>query len=271
MNINKIKYLFLLLTFFLTSCEAVVNHYGFAPAVTNPTVREDIPASVQELYLTTADQEKLQCFFIANSKSGKIAVYFHGNAGNVYQRLPELASLAQTGVSVLGVGYRGYGKSTGKPSEKGITEDGRAALRHVTEKMGYRPEQIFVYGRSIGTVVAVSIARRKNLAGIILITPLTSGRDMMRAHGLGLFAFIAGDSLNNLAKCREISSPVLIIHGTEDEVTPLRMGEQIFAALNLPKEMVVIKGGNHNELEWKDPALYWNSIANFVRTHGNGQ
>ncbi|HOW57699.1 MAG TPA: alpha/beta hydrolase [Smithellaceae bacterium] len=271
MNVKKIKLLILLLPVFFTGCEAVVNHYGFAPAATDPAVRENLPASVQELYLTTDDQEKLQCFFVASKASGKVVVYFHGNAGNLYQRLPELASLAQAGVSVLGVGYRGYGKSTGKPSEKGIIRDGAAALRHVTEKMGYRPEQVFLYGRSIGTVVAISIAGEKKLAGLILITPLTSGRDMMKAHGLGLFAFIAGDSLNNLARCGEISSPVLIIHGTEDEVTPLRMGEQIFAALSSPKEMVTIKGGNHNELEWQDPSLYWNSIAKFINSRGNAR
>ncbi len=260
----KIKYVIYICLMFLIGCEAIVNRMAFFPTVTKSVAVENIPAGVKEIYLVTEDKVRLQCFLVSNSSAKNIVIYFHGNAGNIYDRIPELIDLAKTGLNVLGVGYRGYGKSTGKPSEKGIYEDGVASLKYVMETLGYSPDKIFICGRSLGTVVALNISMKKKLAGIILVTPMTSGKEMARSHGFGPLAMLAGDAFNNLKKLPEIVSPVLIIHGDKDEVVPWAMGEQIFELLQTSKKMVTIKGGFHNDLELVNPALYSNAIAEFV-------
>lgn len=264
----KIKYAIYICVMFLIGCEAIVNWMAFFPTVTKSVAVENIPASVKEIYIVAEDKVHLQCFLVSNNSSKNIVIYFHGNAGNIYDRLPELIDLAKTGLNVLGVGYRGYGKSTGKPSEKGIYEDGVASLKYVIETLGYSPDKIFICGRSLGTVVALNISMKKKLAGIILVTPLTSGKEMARSHGFGPLAVLAGDAFNNLKKLPEISSPVLIIHGDKDEVVPWAMGKQIFELLQCTKKMVTIRGGFHNDLEFQNLELYWNSIKEFVQMHG---
>jgi len=264
----KIKYVIFICLMFLIGCETIVNRMAFFPTVTKSVAVENIPAGVKEIYIVTEDKVRLQCFLVSNSSSKNIVIYFHGNAGNIYDRIPELIDLAKTGLNVLGVGYRGYGKSTGKPSEKGIYEDGAASLRYAMETLGYSPDKIFICGRSLGTVVALNISLKKKLAGIILVTPMTSGKEMARSHGFGPLAMFAGDAFNNLKKLPEIISPVLIIHGDKDEVVPWAMGKYIFESLAVSKKMVTIKGGFHNDLEFTNPELYWNSVKEFVQIHG---
>jgi fermentation-respiration switch protein FrsA (DUF1100 family) len=264
----KIKHAIYICLMLLIGCEAIVNRMAFFPTVTKAVAVENIPAGVKEIYIVTEDKVRLQCFLVSNSRAKNIVIYFHGNAGNIYDRIPELIAIAKTGLNVLGVGYRGYGKSTGKPSEKGIYEDGEASLKYATEELGYLPDKIFMCGRSLGTVVALNVSAKRKLAGIILITPMTSGKEMAKSHGFGPLAVFAGEAFNNLKKLPEIISPVLIIHGDRDEVVPWAMGEQIFELLHVSKKMVTIRGGFHNELEFANSELYWNSIKEFVQAFG---
>ncbi len=258
---------------------------AFAPTVTKTDVLQNIPPDVSEVYIDTADNLRLQSFFISNSSSSSIIIYFHGNAGNIYERIPELINLSKTGVSVLGIGYRGYGKSTGKLSERGIYLDGQAALRYAEKKLNYRKEKIFLCGRSLGSVVALEMARNNNYAGVVLIAPLTSGREILKAHNYGPISLLVGDVIDNMKKVPDISSPVLIIHGdkdevvpwemgekifsAKDEVVPWEMGEKIFSALKNSKQIVTISGGRHSDLEFVNPALYYGSIKQFISAHAN--
>jgi fermentation-respiration switch protein FrsA (DUF1100 family) len=262
----KIKFLLYFFLMMLIGCESIVNRMAFFPTVTSFGVSEKIPAGVKEVYITTEDKELLQCFFVANKSSKKLVIYFHGNAGNIYDRLPELIDLSKTGANVLGVGYRGYGKSSGKPSEKGIYKDGLASLKYASETLGYPPDKIFICGRSIGTSTAVHISVKRKLAGIILITPMTSGRELAKYHGFGPFSVIAGNAFNNIEKCSNILSPVLIIHGDKDEVVPWAMGKKIYDILKITKKMITIEGGYHNDLEFRNHQLYWSSIAEFIQS-----
>lgn len=267
----KIKYLILFCLFILNGCgrEAIINRMAFAPTVTKADVLQNIPLAVSEVYIDTADNLRLQSFFISNSSSSGIVIYFHGNAGNIYERIPELINLSKTGVSVLGISYRGYGKSTGKPSERGTCLDGQAALKYAEEKLNYRKDKIFLCGRSVGSVVALEMARNNKYAGVILIAPLTSGRDILKAHGFGPISLLVGDVIDNMKKVPDISSPVLIIHGDKDEVVPWAMGKEIYSALKNSKQIVTIIGGRHSDLEFVNPALYYGSIEQFIRAHAN--
>lgn len=230
---------------------------------------QELPYNVKEIYITTSDKKRLQCFYVENPSSDKLVIYFHGNAGNIYNRISELIRLSQSGANVLGVGYRGYGKSTGRPSERGIYKDGLAAISYALDSLKYDLGRIFVFGRSLGTTVAIQIGSQSNPAGIILVTPLTTGKEYGKAHGFGVLSSLAGNAFNSLLACTSIRSPVLIIHGTDDEVIPFWMGKRIFETLHSPKRFIEISGGLHNSLEFNDPALYWSSIEDFISNSGS--
>lgn len=257
--------------FFLSGCgcEAIINRTAFDPVTTNAHAVQAIPADAREVYIETDDHVRLQSFFVSDRPSSRLIIYFHGNAGNIHERLPELQNLSKAGANVLGVGYRGYGKSTGKPSEAGIYRDGRAAVKYAMENLGYAKDKIFLCGRSLGSVVALETDRNNNFAGVILVTPLTSGADVLRAHGYTIAPLLVGDVIDNMKKLPEIVSPVLVIHGDKDEVVPWTMGEKIYAALHVPKKMVTITGGAHSDLEFVDSYLYHRSIAEFIRAYSS--
>ena len=244
-----------------------INWFAFYPDQQDLISGDQVPDGVEEVWIETEDDQKLQCYWLPKTSSSRIVLYFHGNAGNIGQRLSQLQKLAETGINVLGVGYRGYGRSTGRPTEQGIYADGRAALRYATERLGFDMHQVFLLGRSIGSTVALETARGRHLAGVILVTPLTTGKAMAQEHGFGPLAFFAGNKFNNLEKIGQLKAPLLIIHGTEDNVTPFYMGKRLFSMAPEPKQFVAIPGGGHNDIGWTGNGdSYWNAIADFLRS-----
>ena len=176
-----------------------------------------------------------------------------------------MLQLHQAGVSVIGVSYRGYGKSEGEPSEEGVYLDGKAIFQYAVEQMGFSMENIIIFGRSIGTTVAINIAQNKNIAGVILVTPFTSGKDQAEAGGLGAISSLAGDSFDNISKVGNIESPLLVIHGTSDRIIPYSMGKEIFEHARVAKKFVTIKGANHNNLHDVYEQEYWLPIIRFIK------
>ena len=216
----------------LNGCKSVVNKMAFHPDVENVLSTDQLPLNVKEIFIETKDNLKIQSYFIPNSSSDKVLIYFHGNAGNICHRLPDLMQISSFGINVLGVGYRGYGKSQGVPSEEGLYIDGKSSLRYVTDQLGFSLNNVIVLGRSIGSTVAINTAQNLNINGLILVAPLTSGRDHANATGLGAVSFLAGNAFDNKSKIKNILCPVLIIHGTRDQVIPFDMGKKIYEMAN---------------------------------------
>ncbi|MDP2645751.1 MAG: alpha/beta hydrolase [Desulfobacterales bacterium] len=249
----------------LHGCKSIVNKMAFFPDKKNVLSKDQLPADVQELFIETEDRIKIQSYFIPNSASDKIIIYFHGNAGNICGRLSDLMQINKLGVNVLGVGYRGYGKSQGKPSEAGIYLDGKAALTYATKRLGFPVGNVTIFGRSIGTAVAINTSQYLNINGLILVTPLTSGKDQAKSMGLGFISFLAGNSFNNVNKIVNVSRPILIIHGTQDNVIPFEMGKSIYDKAKAKKQFVRIEGADHNNLSTKYKDLYWPPIYVFLK------
>jgi len=170
------------------------------------------------------------------------------------------------GTSVFAVSYRGYGKSEGTPFEAGIYLDGKAAFDYLTGALGVSPSRIFIFGRSIGSTVATDLARHKDIAGLILVSPLTNGRDMTSAMGLGFAAPLAGKAFENDIKIKQVKAPLLVIHGSRDSLIPVSMGRRIFDAAHGPKIFHEIKGAGHNDLTLRFADQYWKAVADFLRT-----
>lgn len=247
-------------------CNWIVNRMAFFPD-TSPRPAS-LPESIEEVFVRTADNVRLQTYYIPHPGSSKLVIYFHGNASNLSYRVDVLLHLQELGCNVLGVSYRGYGESEGKPSEKGVYEDGRAAIGYATDSLGFALPHIVLFGRSIGSTVAVHNAQHRNLAGLILVTPLTNACDHLKAQGLGVLAPLARGVFDNTAKIANVTCPVLIVHGTHDRTLPFTMGEKLFDRVKGAKEFVSIQGGTHNNLAGIDPQGYWGAIERFLAGKG---
>lgn len=258
------KMLIMLGTLLATVCSPIVNRMSFFPDTVD--IHYKLPDTIQETTIASANAVDLHALYIPSPNAKTMLIYFHGNAGNVFHRIPSLTALNHMGVSVLAIDYRGYGKSSGKPSEKGIYQDGLAAIRYAHKTLGFAHSDIIVFGRSIGTTVACYVSSKIKLKGTILVTPITSARDHAFMHGMGPIAIFAGNAFDNVSKAKHLRSPALVVHGTRDEILPYKMGKKVFAAITQSKEFVSIQNGSHNDLELVDSTQYWDSIASFIKT-----
>ena len=248
----------------INGCTFVINKMAFLPDTEDVLTANQLPSNVKEVFIETEDRIKIQCYFIPNRSSDKILVYFHGNAGNICHRLSDLLIMNRLGINVLGISYRGYGKSEGKASEKGIYLDGQAALNHVTQKLGFSINNVIIFGRSIGTAVAINISQNINIGGLIIVSPLTSGEDIASASGLIFASFWVGDLFNNIDRIDHVSCPVLVIHGTQDRVIPFQMGKRLYNKIKTKKRFVKIEGAGHNNLSNEYKKSYWLPIFEFI-------
>jgi len=201
----------------------------------------------EPLTLTTSDTERLDAWFIPAEPARGVVLFCHGNAGNIAHRLDSIRLFHELGLSVLIFDYRGYGQSTGKPTEKGTYRDADAAWQYLVEQRGISPETIILFGRSLGAAVASDLATRQAVAAVILESGFTSVPDIaaelypwLPVRWMSRYRY---DTRKQLAN---IHSPVLIVHSRDDEIIPYSNGEQLFAAANEPKQFLELRGGHNN-------------------------
>ncbi len=246
-------------------CKFIVNQLAFYPDSVDVLPKDRLPHGVEELFIDTEDQVRIQALYLPLADSDKVLIYFHGNAGNIYHRIADLVQLRKFGVNVVGVSYRGYGKSEGTPSEEGIYQDGDAVFKYVTEELRFSQSNIIVFGRSIGTAVAINSTKNREIGGLILVTPLTSGKALAKAGGLGIFSSLVGNAFDNLTKIKDVKMPLLVIHGTNDRIIPFSMGKEIFDSAQTKKKFIKIEGAGHNNLQASYRQAYWPAIFDFIK------
>jgi fermentation-respiration switch protein FrsA (DUF1100 family) len=156
-------------------------------------------------------------------------------------------NLRRLGFSVLVFDYRGYGKSEGSPNEKGVLLDARAARAWLAKRTGVAEREIVLWGESLGGGVAVDLAARDGARGLILESTFTSLPDVAAVHFRFLpVRLLMRSRLDSLNLIGQYKGPLLLSHGTADEIIPYALGQQLFAAANEPKESVSFPGGFHN-------------------------
>ncbi|MBI2966814.1 MAG: alpha/beta hydrolase [Bacteroidetes bacterium] len=202
----------------------------------------------REVFISTSDSQVINgIFFNADSPKGAI-IYLHGNAGSLRSWQYIWNDFKDFNYDLLLIDYRGYGKSTGKISEDGLYRDGEACFQFLKSR-GYDEKQTIVYGRSIGTGIAVELALRKNCRSLILETPYTSLPDLANNfYPFLLPKLFLSFRFNNLEKAPSIKCPVLILHGDFDEIIPVSHAHKLLGAFKSTKEIVIIPSGNHNNL-----------------------
>lgn len=221
----------------------------------------------QEVWLRTKDGIDLNARYFPCRASRKAILWFHGNAEDIGTGFSELKFYLRLGLNLLAVDYRGYGKSSGSPSEEGLYLDADAAYHHLTENHHIRPEDVVLLGHSLGGVVAIDLASRRKCGGLIVESSLTNARDMVRRIlGFSLFGYIPKARFDSLSKIARVHTSTLIVHGTQDELTPFSMGEQLFESAPEPKSFFPLPGAGHNNILEIGAETYFERLMAFVNS-----
>lgn len=211
---------------------------------TSPT---DINLQYDNVYLTTKDQIQIHSWYIPTNNAKKTILFMHGNAGNISHRLETIQIYHKLGFNIFLFDYRGYGESSGKPSEKGTYLDAIAAWDYLTKEKKITADEIIIFGRSLGGGVATELAKNVSPTMLILESTFTSMPNISKEH----YPFmptniIVKHKYDTVRKLKDITCPVVVIHSRNDEVIPFAHGQLIFDHANEPKSFIELRGGHGN-------------------------
>ncbi len=226
----------------------VENFFVFYPQRTLDYTPQAFGLASKDIQFVSGDGKRLHGWYFPSPQKGPVVLFCHGNAGNISHRLDNIQGLRSWGLGVFIFDYRGYGRSEGSPSEKGIYEDGLSAYDYLVRVEGVSPDEIVVFGRSLGGAVALEIGLERKVRALIIESAFTSLRDMAKA--MPLFRPVSAlmpVHYNNIAKISSVHVPILVFHGTQDELVPFSMAEALFDAAAEPKSFYPIQGAGHND------------------------
>lgn len=232
------------------------------------------PASLglpfEEVRLATADGETLHGWYVPAPGATHTLLFCHGNAGNISHRLASLEIFHALGLSVLIFDYRGYGQSTGTPTEAGTYRDAEAAWRHLVDGRGTAPDRIVVFGRSLGAGIAAGLQEANEAAGMILESTFSSVPDLAAELYPWLPArWLSRYRYETIARLPRLTLPLLIVHSRNDEIIPFSHGQRLYEAANVPKSLLELSG-DHNGGFLRERSLYTEGLRRFVATLPNG-
>lgn len=218
----------------------------------------------EDLWFRAADGIDLHGWWIAHPKAMGTVLYCHGSSGSIAHRVGVFRLLGKLRVNVLAFDYRGYGRSTGVPSERGLYADVRAAYDHLVGPLGRTAEEILLFGHSLGGAVAIEAARDRPAAGLVVQSSFTDLREMARAlyPQLPLY-WITRNEFRSIGKVAELDLPKLFIHGTEDGTVPLAVGRRLFEAAAEPKELYLVERAGHNDVHLHGGSAYVRRLNRF--------
>lgn len=220
----------------------------------------------EDVTLNTEDEVQLHGWYLPKRGSEHVLLFFHGNAGNISHRRDSIQVFHRLGLNVLIIDYRGYGQSEGKPSEQGLYRDATAAWRYLTEEKGFDPENVIIFGRSLGGAVAAKLAARVQARGLILESTMSSAKDFARAvfKILSRLVVIRYD-FNTAQHIQRVNYPVLVLHSPEDEIMPFHLGKKVYELANQPKHFVHMRG-DHNAGFLRSQPEYQQELDSWLKT-----
>ncbi len=239
----------------------------FAPSlerVLPSTVNGAVAMGIQEVTLRTPAAEQLYCWSVAAQPGRPTILYLHGNGGAVSTRLEQFRQLTAKGYGVFMLGYPGYGGSDGAPSETAFVAAAHLAYQHILSQ-GQGPEQVVIYGESLGSAVAVQLAADVRAAALVLASPMASILEIAQAqYPILPVAALLKDPFLSMEFIDRVHVPVLMLHGDADRLIPIASGRRLFARANMPKEFQAMAGAGHNNL-YAYPVV--DLIDDFLRKH----
>ncbi len=220
-----------------------------------------------QVTVPSTDSVKLVCWIIPSADTSTLwLLYLHGNAGNVGKRgyVEHYAQLHKLGLNILAVDYRGYGESSGNPSEQGLYDDARAGYEYLRSAQRVPAERIIVYGYSLGSGVAVDLASNVPTAALIVEGSFTSIPDVGQEHYPYLpVRLVARSQFASKLKIGAIVAPKLFIHAVDDHTVPIQYGRELFEIAAAPKTFLEVKGG-HDTAHNVDAQLFYGGIQLFL-------
>ena len=243
--------------------ESLVNRFIYYPEPDWMFTPADLDLEAEDVFLTPEPGVQLHAWFFPHPEPLASLLFCHGNAGNVSHRLENVAYLLQTGFQVLLFDYRGYGRSSGQPSEPGLYRDAAAAWAHLVGRAETMGVPRIVFGRSLGGAVAVDLATRVAADGLVIESTFTS------VHALARLVFPAPlpalpVKYDSLSKIGRLEVPLLVIHGEEDELIPIAEGRALFEAAPGPKAWYPIPRAGHNDTYLVGGEAYFHRLADFA-------
>ena len=232
-----------------------------------PSVADDLsvtkiklaPEVASDVQIRTPDGRQLKGWLIYASRkvhpqqAPPLVIYFPGNAGNRHERLSDLREIGSTGFDVLIFDYRGYGDSTGNPSESALTADAQLIWQFGCKELKYPPDRIVLFGESLGGAVTLSLwsaspDQRPHPAAVILNSTFASMPGVVAWHyPLFPFQFLLFDRWRSIDRITHVPSPVVIFHGTADDIVPLSQG-RLLASRSNRSQLIEVAGGTHNSI-----------------------
>jgi uncharacterized protein len=231
----------------------------------------DIGIPFDDVLFTTSDGVRLHGWFIPHLDARTTFLWFHGNAGNISDRLLNIKLLHEKIDSNIFIfDYRGFGRSEGRASELGTYLDGEAAIRYLLERRKNEANNIVLFGRSLGAAVAAEMATRFDCRGLILESPFVSVAEMARAIFPSVpIATLLHTRYDVVDKLRRVNIPLLVLHGDADEVVPFEQGKRVFdAAVSENKRFHAIVGANHNDTFIVGGETYFATLRKFINALG---
>lgn len=215
--------------------------------------------------LAASDGVRLDAWFIPAEHARGALLYAHGNAGNISHRLDAIRLFRDMGLSVLIFDYRGYGKSTGKPSEEGTYRDAEAAWQYLTTQRNIAPACIVIFGESLGASVATQLAAHHPPAALVIAAGFTSVPDL----AAGFYPYfpvrwLSRYRYNTRRYLQDVRAPVMVMHSRKDEIIPYVHGRALYEAAPEPKQFVELRGG-HNDLFFANEEVFSREVGTFVK------
>jgi len=222
--------------------------------------------NIEEVFIKTTDEENLHAWWMYNNATAKTVLFFHGNAGNLTDRAFRLDIFNKLGLNALIIDYRGYGKSSGKiKKEQDLYIDGMAAWKFLIKNKKIAPENIIIWGRSLGGAVACELAQDKDVAAVILEATFYSlAETVPKAFCFLPVKLILKFKFANGEKIKNIKAPILIVHSQDDEIIPFRQGEKLFQIAPKPKQFLKLIGG-HNSDVVESYEVYLQGVKDFLQ------
>ena len=237
---------FLLFYFFILISTYVFQRNLLYHPEENNYDEDQLITSIEKVRIKTKDEiELLAWYHNKNINELKTILFLHGNAGSLENRIHKINHFKDMKVNFLLLAWRGFSGNKGKPTEEGLYEDARSAVRWLESK-GVSKNNIIIYGESLGTAIAAEIAQNNNFSGVILESPFTS----MIAAGKNKYPylpinFLLKDKYESDKKIKNIKSPILIMHGEVDNIVPFYMGKKMYQLANEPKYFFFSKYDDH--------------------------
>jgi fermentation-respiration switch protein FrsA (DUF1100 family) len=218
----------------------------------------------EDAWFESADGTRLHGWYVPYASPRAVVLIAHGNAGNLSHRAELLQDLTELGVSTMIFDYRGYGRSSGEPSEAGILADARAARAWLAKRAGVKEHDIVLMGESLGGGVMVDLAAHDGARGLVLENTFTSLPDVAAFHYPWLpVKTLMRTRMDSAAKIGKFQGPLLQVHGDADTIIPYAIGQRLHAAANQPKTLLTIPGGNHNDARTQ---MFFEALDRFLET-----